>query len=96
MAAQSGASAPGRAYRESTRPERERTTKEWMLPAVMTGRARPELKDALVKQRPLTALKVTRGILAWQRIGGVVPGLQKYAIEVMVRRLLNGDFDFRS
>ena len=47
-----------------------------MLPAVMTGRARPELKDALVKQRPLTALKVTRGILAWQRIGGVVPGLQ--------------------
>jgi flavin-dependent dehydrogenase len=95
-AAQSGASAPGRAYRESTRPERERTTKEWMLPAVMTGRARPELKDALVKQRPLTALKVTRGILAWQRIGGVVPGLQKYAIEVMVRRLLNGDFDFRS
>ena len=66
-----------------------------MLPAVMTGRARPELRDTLLKLGPLTMLKVTRGILAWQRSGGVVPSLQKHSIEVMIRRLLNGDFDFR-
>jgi flavin-dependent dehydrogenase len=95
-AAECGASAPGPAYRERVRPERERTAKEWMLPAVMTGRARPELRDTLFKLSPLTMLKVTRGILAWQNSGGVVPTLQKHSIEVMIRRLLNGDFDFRS
>lgn len=94
-AAECGGSAPGAAYREMVRPERERTAREWMLPAVMTGRARPELRDTLLKLGPLTMLKVTRGILAWQRSGGVVPSLQKHSIEVMIRRLLNGDFDFR-
>ena len=94
-AAECGGSAPGTAYREMVRPERDRTAREWMLPAVMTGRARPELRDTLLKLGPLTMLKVTRGILAWQRSGGVVPSLQKHSIEVMIRRLLNGDFDFR-
>ncbi len=95
-AASSGASAPGPLYRESVRPERARTAKEWMLPAVMTGRARPELRETLFKLSPLMMLKVTRGILAWQAGGGVVPTLQKHSLEVMLRRLLNGDFDFRS
>lgn len=95
-AAECGRSAPGDLYRESVKPERERTAKEWMLPAVMTGRARPELRDTLFKLGPLTMLKVTRGILGWQSSGGVVPTLQKHSIEVMIRRLLNGDFDFRS
>ncbi len=94
-AVECGSSAPGTLYREIVKPERERTAKEWMLPAVMTGRARPELRDTLLKLGPLTMLKVTRGILAWQRSGGVVPTLQKHSIEVMIRRLLNGDFDFR-
>jgi len=95
-ASECGNSAPGRLYRESVKPERERTAREWMLPAMMTGRARPELRDTLLKLGPLAMLKVTRGILAWQSSGGVVPTLQRHSIEVMIRRLLNGDFDFRT
>jgi flavin-dependent dehydrogenase len=87
---------PGPLYRESVKPERERTAREWSLPAMLTGRARPELRRALSNLSPLEVLHFTKAMLTWQRKGGISPGLDKSSVEVLLRRLLHRDYDFRT
>lgn len=95
-AAASGSPSPGSVYREATVGERDRTAREWSLLSLLTGGSRPELRRALSGLSPRDMLRFVRRILAWQRRGGVAPGIDRDSIEVMLRRLLHGDFDFRS
>ncbi|MFW6114033.1 MAG: NAD(P)/FAD-dependent oxidoreductase [Actinomycetota bacterium] len=95
-AAESGGKTPGDLYREKVKPERKRTAMEWSLPALMMGRAKPEFRQTLTSLQPLDIIRLTRAILAWQRSGGVAPGLEKEYMEVALRRLLHGDYDFRA
>ncbi|MEW6553936.1 MAG: FAD-dependent monooxygenase [Actinomycetota bacterium] len=95
-AAASGGSPPGAIYRASIKGERERTAREWSLLGLLRGQARPELREALMKL-PLSAkLRFVRAVLAWQRGGGVAPGPSLDSIEVALRRLLRGTYDYRS
>jgi flavin-dependent dehydrogenase len=95
-AAASGGLHPGPLYRESVAAERERTAREWSLLTLLSGGARPELKDALLRLPILDKLRFLRAVLAWQRGGGVAPGPSKDSIEVALRKLLRGTYDFRS
>lgn len=87
---------PGPLYRERARPERKRTAREWSLPDMLTGRARPELRKAMLSLSPMEVLRFTRAMLAWQRKGGVAPGLDKGSVEVLLRRLFHRGFDYRA
>lgn len=87
---------PGPLYRERVKPERERTAREWSLPDMLAGRARPELRRALTNLSPLEVLRFTRAMLAWQRKGGVAPGLDIKSLEVLLRRILHRGYDFRA
>jgi flavin-dependent dehydrogenase len=87
---------PGPLYRERAKPERARTAGEWSLPDMLSGRARPELRKAMLSLSPKGILRFTRAMLAWQRQGGVAPGLDKNSFEVLLRRLLNRGFDYRA
>jgi flavin-dependent dehydrogenase len=95
-AAEMAGAPPGPLYRERVKPERARTAREWSLPAMMTGRARPAFKEALFSLPLPDILRVTRAWLAWQFRGGVAPGMQKDDIEVLLRKLLHRSYDFRS
>lgn len=94
--AESGRSAPGALYRSSTAAERDRTAREWSLLTLLRGGARPELKRALARLSLAEKARFLRGVLAWQRGGGVAPGLNKGALEIALRRLLRGSYDFRA
>jgi len=63
---------------------------------MLTGKARPELRRALSNLSPLEVLHFTKAMLIWQRKGGVSPGLDKNSLEVLLRRLLHKDYDFRT
>jgi len=91
-----GKGSPGEAYREKVKPERERTAREWSLLALLAGKGRPEFRSALSGLSPLEVLRLLRAVLAWQRRGGVAPGLQREFLEVAIRRILNGSYHFRS
>ena len=95
-AAEAGRSAPGALYRASTAAERDRTAREWSLLTLMRGGARPELKRALARFSLAEKARFLKGVLAWQRGGGVAPGLNKGALEIALRRLLRGSYDFRA
>lgn len=91
-----GRGSPGEVYREKVKPERERTAREWSLLALLAGRVRPEFRQAISGLSPLELVRLLRAVLAWQRRGGVAPGLQREYLEVALRRLLLGTYDFRS
>jgi hypothetical protein len=63
---------------------------------MLSGGARPELNRALMRLPLMDKLRFVRGVLAWQRGGGVAPGISKDSVEVMLRRLLRGSYDFRT
>lgn len=95
-AARSGRSAPGALYRASTAADRERTAREWSLLTLLRGGVRPELKRALARLSLADKARFIRGVLAWQRGGGVAPGLDRETLEIALRRLLRGSYDFRA
>lgn len=95
-AVESDGSPPGSLYRTKTVPERERTAREWSLLTLLAGGARPELNQALNKLPLIDRLRFVKGVLAWQRGGGVAPGVSRDSIEVALRRLLHGSYDYRS
>ncbi len=95
-AAQSGRSAPGALYRACTAADRDRTAREWSLLTLLRGGARPELKRALARLSLADKARFLRGVLAWQRGGGVAPGLNREALEIALRRLLRGSYHFRA
>lgn len=84
---------PGQAYRESVKPERERTVGEWYPPWLMTGKAAPYLKECLMAAPPVARLKAMSEIAAWLKRLGYG---NRIAIELVLRKLLNGSFDFRA
>jgi flavin-dependent dehydrogenase len=84
---------PGPSYRESVEPERERTAEQWYMPALMTGKVVPELKEALMAAPPLLRLRAMNDTAAWLKRMGFKP---RYIIEAIVRRLVHGGFDFRA
>ncbi|RJP27646.1 MAG: FAD-dependent oxidoreductase [Actinobacteria bacterium] len=92
----SGGSPPGLIYRHSLVPERDRTAREWSLLSLLSGGARPELNRALSRLTLLDRARFLRAVLAWRRGGGVAPGINRDYIEVALRRLLHGSYDFRS
>lgn len=91
-----GRGAPGEIYRESVKPERERTAREWSLVALLLGKARPEFREALAGISPVGLARLLRAVLAWQRRGGVAPGLHREFLEVAFRRILHGSYHFRA
>lgn len=91
-----GGGSPGEVYRQSVKAERERTAREWSLPALLMGRARPEFRQALRGVSPGDLLRLLHAILSWQRRGGVAPGLQREYLETALRRMLHGDYHFRA
>ncbi len=95
-AAASGTRPPGPLYRRGAVPERERTAREWSLLTLLAGGARPELNRALMRLPLADKLRFIRGVLAWQRGGGVAPGVNRDAVEVALRKLLRGSYIFRS
>lgn len=95
-AAAGGVSPPGRLYRESVTAERDRTAREWSLLSLLSGGARPELNRALVSLPVGDKLRFLKAVLAWQRGGGVAPGPSRDSIEVALRRILRGTYDYRS
>ncbi len=95
-AAECGRSLPGNIYRELVLPERERTAREWSLPDMISGKVKPEFREALFRLGALGLFKATRAILSWQRGGGVAPGLDRDSVEVLLRRLLHRGYDFRA
>jgi flavin-dependent dehydrogenase len=95
-AVDSKGSSPGESYRALAAPERERTAGEWRLTALLTGRARPELHASLqALPLPLRA-RVIREIVKWQWKGKMVPALSLPGLEVAVRRMLHGSYDYRA
>ena len=94
--AASGSRPPGSIYRRGAVPERERTAREWSLLTLLSGGARQELNQALSRLPLMDQLKFVKGVLAWQRGGGVAPGVNKDTIEVALRKLLRGSYVFRS
>ncbi len=95
-AADAGGSPPGSLYRAGTVAERERTAREWSLLTLLSGGARPEFNRALSRLHLRDKLRFINALLAWQRGGGVAPGLGKGALEIALRRLLHGSYDFRA
>ncbi|MBC7230656.1 MAG: FAD-dependent monooxygenase [Actinobacteria bacterium] len=95
-AAECGRSAPGALYRAATAADRERTAREWSLLTLLRGGVRPELRRALGRLSLGEKARFLRGVLAWQRGGGVAPGLNREALETALRRLLRGSYDFRA
>ena len=95
-AGEAATSPPGALYRESAAAERERTAREWSLLTLLSGGARPAFKRAFVRLPAMDKLRFLKGIIAWQRGGGVAPGVRRDSIEVMLRRLLHGDYNFRA
>lgn len=94
-AAESRGAPPGPAYRESIKPERERTMREWYLPAYIAGRAAPEITDVLRSVPLLDILRLMPRVLAWGLKTRALAGLHKGTFELILRRLLRGDFNFR-
>lgn len=95
-AVESDGAPPGPLYRPSTAADRDRTAREWSLLTMLGGGARPELNRALMRLSLLDKLRFVRGVLAWQRGGGVAPGIHRDSVEILLRRLLRGSYDFRS
>jgi flavin-dependent dehydrogenase len=95
-ATESQDSPPGRLYRESVTGERERTAREWSLLTMLSGGARPELNHALARLPLADKLRFLKSVLAWQRGGGVAPGPSRDSLEVALRKLLRGTYEFRS
>jgi len=95
-AVEAGGSPPGSLYRAAAVPERERTAREWSLLTLLSGGARPEFNRALMRLSFKDKLRFVRGIIAWQRGGGVAPGLGKGSLEIALRKLLHGSYNFRS
>lgn len=91
-----GASSPGNSYFKLTAPERERSAGEWRLTSMMTGRARPEIRDALQALPLPTRARITREIFKWQREGKMIPAMSLAGMEVAIRRFLNRGYDFRA
>ncbi len=91
-----GVSAPGSTYFSLSAPERERSAGEWRLTSMMTGRARPELRDALRSQPLPVRARVTREIFKWQREGSMMPAMSLAGMEVAARRFLHRGYDFRA
>jgi flavin-dependent dehydrogenase len=84
---------PGPEYRESVKPERERTIREWHAPSLMTGKAAPYLRESLMAAPLPVKLKAMNDTYAWLRRLGYKNWVQ---IELVMRKLLNGDFNFRA
>ena len=85
---------PGDNYRVLVAPERERTAGEWRLTALCGGRA---LVGASLRARPLPLrARIIREIVRWQWKGKMVPALSQQGLEVAVRRLLHGSYDYRA
>lgn len=89
-------SPPGPLYRGRALIERERTVREWSVPSIISGKVRPELRAYLKTVPPLKLVRLAAGLFAWQRSGDIVTNIVRDSIEVMIRRLLHGDYDFRS
>jgi flavin-dependent dehydrogenase len=94
-AAGSSGAPPGPVYRENIKPERECTMREWYLPAYMTGRAAPELTEALMSLSPQDILRLMPRVFTWGLKTRALAGLHKGIFELTLRRLLNRDFNFR-
>jgi flavin-dependent dehydrogenase len=92
----SAGSPPGPFYRQSVMPERDRTAREWSLLSLLSGGSRPELNRALSDLTLPDKIRFVRRVLAWQRGGGVAPGFNRESIEVALRRILRGSYDYRS
>jgi flavin-dependent dehydrogenase len=94
--AASGSRPPGPLYRVKADSERERTAREWSLLTLLSGGARSELNQALGRLPLMDRLRFVKGVLAWQRGGGVAPGVSRDTVEVALRKLLRGSYIFRS
>ena len=69
--------------------------REWYLPAIMRGKDWPETNDSLKALAPLDRMQATWGIFAWMaKTRGT--GFQRGSLELILRRLLHGDFNFRA
>jgi flavin-dependent dehydrogenase len=95
-AVESGGSPPGSLYRHSTLADRDRTAREWSLLTMLTGGARPELNRALMRLPLMDKVRFVKGVIAWQRGGGVAPGPSKDSFEVALRKLIHGSYDYRA
>jgi len=90
-----GTHSPGPLYRESVKPERERTAREWHLPSLMTGKG---LSAKVVKKNIMAAptmvrLRAMNDLMGWMKKAGYK---SSFAVEMMLRKLLNGDFNYRA
>ncbi|RJP33104.1 MAG: NAD(P)/FAD-dependent oxidoreductase [Actinobacteria bacterium] len=92
---ESGSSSPGPVYRESVAPERERTMKEWHLPDVISGRSNPDVTRAIMALPPKDILRLMPKIFAFGIKHKAFPGFHRGNLELSLRRLLHGDFNFR-
>jgi flavin-dependent dehydrogenase len=84
---------PGPTYRESVKPERERTARMWHTPSLMSGKAAPEFKESLMAASPMLRLRVMRETTGWLKRFGYE---YNFGIEVTLRKILAGDFNFRA
>jgi len=84
---------PGPTYRESVKPERERTARMWHTPSLMSGKAAPEFKQSLMAASPMLRLRVMREMTGWLKRFGYE---YNFGIEVALRKILQGDFNFRA
>ncbi len=84
---------PGPVYRESVKPERERTAGEWYLPSIITGKAAPLLKECLMAAPAMVRLRAMNELMAWMK-GFGIKGSD--AVELTIRKLFSRGFDFRA
>jgi flavin-dependent dehydrogenase len=92
-ATESAGHPPGLVYRKSVKPERERTVREWHLPSIMTGKAAPMMKESIMAAPLTMRLRAMNELTAWIKGFGYK---NSDAFELMLRKSLSGDFNFRA
>ena len=91
--AKSEGKAPGPVYREDVKPERERSAGDWYIPWLMRGKAAPFIKEAFMAAPLRAKIKATRDLMGYQKSLG---WKYSYMFEIVMRKLIYGDFNFRA
>jgi hypothetical protein len=69
--------------------------RDWYLPAIMRGKDWPEINESLKALPPRDRMQAAWGIFSWlAKTRGT--GFQRGSLELIIRRLMHGDFDFRA
>lgn len=86
---------PGPLYRESIKPERERTAREWHPPSLMAGKgwSAQVLKENIMAAPPMMRLRTMNDLMGWMKRTGYK---NSFAVEMMLRKLLSGGFNYRA